>query len=155
MLEALKLLKEALTPDTDEGLPSYLGRNIAQQTSRFGEGALGAIPSGLSLLASGGQKLAEHLAEPGLVWPGQPDIKKSLGYKGVGKIGEAAEKATPESLRGYTKKLSGEYLEPKTESEEALGKFTTDVGSMFGVGTSVKAATKIAALGNAGGLSRS
>lgn len=149
MLEALKLLKESLTPDTDESLPSYLGRNIAQQASRFGEGALGAIPSGLSLLASGGQRLAEHLAKPGYIWPGQPGIKESLGYKGVSKIREAAEKATPEALKTYSEKLTGGYTKPKTESEEALGKFTTDVGSMFGIGTPIKTATKIAGLGNA------
>lgn len=152
MLDVWNFLKEKLSGNEDENALEYLGRNIAQKSSRFAEGAAGAIPSGLSLLASGGQKLAKHLAEPGgfggLGWKGQPDIEESLGYKGVGKIGELAEKATPEALRGYTKKLSGGYLEPKTTGEEAVGKFTSDIGSMFGLGTPLKTATKIASFGN-------
>lgn len=135
-------------------------KNLAIGTSSLATGAAGAIPSLISLAASGGQKLSEFLdSEDTLIGefldPKDKLISKYLDPKDtlvrdvLGGVKELAEKATPEALQGYLGEATGGYLTPKTRIQKGVSRFATDAGSVLGLGGSPGIALRMAGLGNA------
>jgi len=120
------------------GILSDILKNVAVGGTGLAAGALGAIPSATSLLASGGQWLSEQLS------PEDVGTREFLE-----KIKGAAELATPEKLQEYASKLTGGYLEPKGRFQKGVSEVTQDIGSIVGLGGSLGAGARIATLGNA------
>lgn len=109
---------------------------LAQGGTSMGTGFLGAVPETLSLLTSGLGWLDKRINEPEEQHQEMlQNIKSGLGY------------ASPSALQGYLKKATGDYLEPKTTTQKVVSDVGETIGSMLGLGTPLKAATKVAAFG--------
>jgi len=122
----------------NNGLISDLLKNLAVAGTGLGSGALGSIPSLVSLGSSGLQSLEKKLDPKG-------KFKKQGGFKAIKSL---AEKATPEKLQEYAGKLSGGYLTPKTKTQKVVSEVSQDIGSVIGLGGPAKSAVKFATLGN-------